>query len=390
MTKISAYFKFKLIDIYIMIWVLFHIMSYMGIKGAGILLVIMHAWAIVEIIKLHQRPVTSRTLRVFDLFTAMIIIYGVFFWKFGAHYLGIENRTYLLKVLRSLLPFYPLYRAALKGTLTKEKILFWIIPFFFVAYLDYQSELQKRLEIFFNKEDIGVTNNASYLILGLVPLIGLVKKRMIQVAMLLFCFFFIISSFKRGAILIFFVCLMYYVYANFRLSSKNMLLTIILSLIAYYFITNQIENLLENSVQFNAKIEATLEGDSSNRDMIYTKLWACFVQSDLINMLFGHGVYGSYGLIGWLAHNDWLEILTDQGIFGVSIQYMFCWNIIKVWQRSEKGSEACLSLGLFSIIYLMTGLFSMAFDRIPVYEMAIFGYFTAVQDRQLSSIKKNI
>ena len=68
-----------------------------------------------------------------------------------------------------------------------------------------------------------------------------------------------------------------------------------------------------------------MEGDISGRDNI-AKLIIDYhgTQANVFQIVFGSGSDGTLRLIGAYAHNDWLEILFNQGIVGI-IMYVIYW-----------------------------------------------------------------
>ena len=374
--------KIRSIDIYIFIWFIYQLLGVQKYAGSGMLLMVLNVWSFFDLVMLHNKTKVSKNVIIFDIFTAILVLYGLAFWLFGQQYPGVAPRAYVLHVWASLVPFYTIYRASMMGKLTKERVVFWIIPFFIVAILKYRYLEQQKLELLMMGEDKEIVNNGGYIILALLPLCGFMKKRVSQVVAILVSFYFIFTSFKRGSMLIFAVCIVYYLYSTIN-SSRQKIGSILLFCILFYFMYDFLLNLLASSDMFQFKLAQTMEGDSSHRNLIFAKLWEAMLNADPIHFLFGYGAYATMGIAGIFAHNDWLEIFVDQGLVGVVIHAIFCWNLIMVCRKEQRGSDARLALGLFAIIYIMTTMFSMAFDRVRLYEMMAFAYFVAIQDNRV-------
>ena len=96
----------------------------------------------------------------------------------------------------------------------------------------------------------------------------------------------------------------------------------------YYFYT-QNDELIS---RINAMIS---ENDSSGRDVIWSLIiseWSN--KSNIFNLLFGYGYGGAIILTGSLfAHNDWLELLSSLGIYGVLLYFILVVSGFHFWTR---------------------------------------------------------
>ena len=132
---------------------------------------------------------------------------------------------------------------------------------------------------------------------------------------------FIILSTKRGAIFIAALVTITFLWYNLR-QSKGKKKFIIITITTLFFILAYqfINDLLINNSYFYGRIQDTLSGNSSHRDEIYLSMWDAYTSSENpIHKLFGRGAYGTLTVGMNFAHNDWLEILTNQGLLGVII-----------------------------------------------------------------------
>lgn len=78
--------------------------------------------------------------------------------------------------------------------------------------------------------------------------------------------------------------------------------------------------MMAESDYFNHRIEQTLEGDSSNRDVIYGGLIIHFLdETNALKLFLGNGAQATLKIHGGFAHNDWLELLINNGIIGALI-----------------------------------------------------------------------
>ena len=76
-----------------------------------------------------------------------------------------------------------------------------------------------------------------------------------------------------------------------------------------------------NNEYLQYRLELAAQGDTSNRDIIYSNIWNTWLNSDFFHLLFGYGfaAYLKLSGTGNFAHNDWLEILSNFGLLGVII-----------------------------------------------------------------------
>lgn len=132
--------------------------------------------------------------------------------------------------------------------------------------------------------------------------------------------------------------------------------------------------LIQNSPVFAWKVQQTIEGDSTGRDVIYTKLLQHFWNSPFDIQLFGDGFDATVKIAGFRAHSDWLEILSCEGLLGVIVYAgtyisLFC----QMCKRKDIGEKAVLASIL--TIWLVKSVFSMfIFSQITIILFVLTGY----------------
>ena len=92
---------------------------------------------------------------------------------------------------------------------------------------------------------------------------------------------------------------------------------------------------------------------SNGRDEIYTYIFNREDNASFIQFLIGNGYYGVHKDFGKHAHNDFLEILYDFGIFALLAYVVFLWQIIKV-VRQKFSNEQTRQNTIYLIIALLT------------------------------------
>ena len=200
-----------------------------------------------------------------------------------------------------------------------------------------------------------------------VPLIAfsfLVNKKW-QFPIVCICMVFIVASLKRGAIIIGAISFIAYFYMLYKNSSgweKNAVL--------YFFAAAMIVggyfayDFYKESEGMQRRFEKTMEGDSSGRDVLYTELLEYYPrQESTLAMIFGNGSDATVKIAGNYAHNDWLELLINQGILGVVVFAMFyiLWyrNLKQISHRAPE--NVTVAFGLLLLGSFVSSLFSMSY-----------------------------
>ena len=201
--------------------------------------------------------------------------------------------------------------------------------------------------------------------------------------------FFLISGFKRGAILLGVVCLLTFLWQFMQ--SKELykkVITVVLGGILLLFLIQYVEKLMINSDLFSRRIMLTMEGNSSGRDGIFSEYWSFFLnQNNMLTLLFGNGAFGTLKHLGLMAHNDWLEFLIDMGLFGTMVYLVYWICNIRMCVKSARicSHEVYVGILLFVIIYLGKSIFSMSIMSMSFYATSVFGYFVAQYDNCLNN-----
>ena len=223
-----------------------------------------------------------------------------------------------------------------------------------------------------------ITNNASYILLSLMPLLVLFRdKPILQYLLLTICMAFVISGFKRGAILIAVIACIIFIRDSLKYSNRKYRKYIYLLSIAfiiagiYYW-----QYMLSSSDYFAARLEATREGDSSGRGDSYMFMLDYFWNSNgIFSMIFGNGAEYTLSINSANAHNDWLEILINQGIVGIIIYYSYFWNMFKQRNSRKNTFEVKMAINLILLIALFKSFFSMSYGGYTFYFALAIGYF---------------
>ena len=151
-----------------------------------------------------------------------------------------------------------------------------------------------------------------------------------------------------------------------------------LTIIIIVGICMYINYMMSTSAYFMARVDQTLEGDSSNRDIIYGKLWnTLLLEQRPLYFYFGRGADSTLRVVGGFAHQDWLETFCNNGLVGVIILFFFFYAFGKnVWKsRNVFSGMMFYSFATLFIIIFSKTLFSASIKDLYLYESMLIGYF---------------
>lgn len=313
--------------------------SYKAGVISGILLLLIVIISIIYFFKTITEYKIPQFLKALNVLLLIFTIYGAFYIFWGdsiINYSGnqIVRTDYLKNIYASVLPIYPFFYFTRKEQINVKVIGFWMFVFMSLTIFGYYALYSRLLE---RASEAGsarteFTNNYGYKFVMLLPLLFLPhKNKIIQYGFIVIALLFIIMAVKRGAILTGAVAIIYYIKSFFKLRTNKKIgafcLLIVFAIIASCFI----DNFIENDVYFSKRLNQTMDGETGRED-IYGKIWTCFKNEDLLPVLFGNGANTSIKLTGMLAHNDWLEILINQGILGCLVYAWYFLVFCKTWR----------------------------------------------------------
>lgn len=287
---------------------------------------------------------------------------------------------YVEGALIGFLPIYTCFLYSMKGYLRESNLKIWVVILLIVSILNFQYEQTQVIARLLDKglSVDGFTNNAGYIVLSVMPAMLIFRNKPLFVySGLGICTFFVVMSMKRGAILL--AALLLVLILLHLLKDKNkkskfstVLLSISGIVALYYFI-----NKMMADSYFVERLTDTLEGNSSNRDVVYEEVWLYYSEKmDFLHKIIGMGGLGTVLNLGFYAHNDWLEILVSQGVVGMLVFVYFMFHFYKTTKSTAFDTESKFCL---TIIFLMFGLktfFSMSIGvgGIPIYSSIMIGY----------------
>ena len=324
----------------------------------------------------------------------MFSIYGIYRLIPGTEiFLGkvaVPRHEYLKNILISLLPIYTYYYFTIKGYITEEWFRRWSWIFVGIAIYSFFSYSLKRFstEIEIDEvSDFDFTNNTAYIFLSILPALVFYRRYpFIQYLLFFLISTFVLFALKRGAIIIMLICLLFYFRkTKLKISAKAkfyyrvfVLLLVLIGVIGLYFFIKNNNFIIE-------RYNDTVSGDSSGRDMLFSKLILYFFDqisifsdhANLLAFLFGNGANATITIVGKNAHNDWLEILINQGLVG-GLLFAYFWYVFfrtcKIAYNRGKTDEIGLSLTIIFITCFTKTFFSMSITDMNIYMTSVLGY----------------
>ena len=135
---------------------------------------------------------------------------------------------------------------------------------------------------------------------------------------------------------------------------------------------------MDTSNYFQYRIAQTQAGESSGRDELYATFYNHFLQEENpFRFLFGYGANATLKIGENFAHNDWLEIATNNGLLGLVVYLVYWIGFYVSWRRMKEHPQAFMATGMLLIILFLTSLFSMSYDSVSRCSAMVLGYYMA-------------
>ncbi len=350
-----------------------------------ILQLVIIVWGLIIFSKYTFGPLRqTRLLKATSALVFMYCLYGGLLIIIGNPLLtasipGLPAKYIYLQVsLRSLLRIYVFYYYASVGYLTATRIRFYAVILLLSLIPQYYYQ---KAQITFTLGRDEVTNNIGYPFLSIITVLFFFnKKPFLQYVLLAATLIYIIMSMKRGAIAIGLVSVVALIGANiFSSSNKYKFWSVLFTAVLITGVTVFVSFMMSESDLFVYRIEQTLSGDSSARDVLYETTWRRITEeSNIFYILFGRGADSTFAVAGDYAHQDWLETLCNNGLVGGVILLCFYVSLFR---------DACSSKNVFSrnyyIAYMLlffnvfaATMFSMSIQSMELSYSMLLGYFT--------------
>ena len=271
------------------------------------------------------------------------------------------------------LAFYPYYFLAYENQITSDDLILFlklILPVFILSYFNNASMYMENT----GRDENQVVNNASYFFCTLLPFVFLVKKKKYAWLFIFILFFFIISGSKRGALLV--GAVGYLGYMRFYLKDNRGLFV---KIVFVSIVMVSVFILIQSQDFLNDRLHQMSTGDSSGRDAIFLSIVRGWHNGSFFNLLFGFGFAQSVLLTGGnYAHNDWLELLSNFGLLGISVYLFLFYSFLKFSYNQKYDNYKTLFMTITMMWFLGTCV-NMVYISSPWFPVAmLIGYLTGI------------
>lgn len=240
-----------------------------------------------------------------------------------------------------------------------------------------------------NLEDNNQRMAGVYVSLFFLPIILLFKKRIIHYFSYTILILLLLFSGRRGGLvgigISLAIYLLYYMKSKGHAILKFVPVAILLLILYFTFSDYFVESYTVQRFIDNDEYDVT-----SGRSDIYLEVINLFFNSNVLNMIFGHGMgaVAFYTKEHLTAHNDFLEILFDFGIIGFFLYIRFILSILvtlrKLYLRKSflfySFSAWC---AIFFTISFVSHIFEYPYFYILMFFMGIFIRLDSLEQKKV-------
>ncbi|MBQ8689494.1 MAG: O-antigen ligase family protein [Clostridia bacterium] len=209
-------------------------------------------------------------------------------------------------------------------------------------------------------EVIGSINCVYYPLL-LSPLVFLVEKPIVKIAITTVSVLLVFVSGKRAAFIALALALVIpFVFKAFKKSNRKRITYVILVIAVLALVLLLFDWLAQNyDIEIFDRLASTAEDGGSGRTDIYGKVLEAIKENNIGELLLGNGFNTVFydGVSGTSAHNDLLEIFYDYGLFALIAYLAFIITAIGVcislYKKDNKCAESVLSATLIFAVMTM-------------------------------------
>lgn len=377
--------------LYIIFWSLYFLQGALfgeGSMASQSILIILLSWSFIIFFKCNSAYHFPSSMKAIEWLLMSYIIYGIIPIINGTElrisFSGqiISSYAYIKVALVSIIPIFVFFYYTKKNVISTETLCILSYLFFIVIVITFYANETKllRLAIERNSTVTEFTNNVSYSFIFLIPYLYLFKKKARALILLLGISVFLLMSMKRGAIILGVVVIFGFLYRILADAPVKKKVGVLMATIVFFVLmSNYIADMYENSPYFQSRIEKTLEGNTSERDVILSSLMNYYLnETNIWQFLLGSGASATSEHAINVAHNDWVELLVDEGLVGFILLLAFFIYFFKDVQKMRRYSHQYyyMFLTIFIIVFLRT-FFSMSICDMQPYLTLPFGFLLA-------------
>lgn len=375
-------------SLYMLSWCLFTYKRSLGIPDriAAYSLLLCLLLSIFFIIKLYKEYALPTYMHALTILVLMFTFYGLVQGLFGDTLYVREGKdkmvakfAYLSTIYISLFPIYGCYYLTKKGFITTDFLRIWGVILFLLILIEYRYYETRMLAKGINN----FHNNYGYHFVALIPMLVLYNKnKIVQMLAISIVLMLIVYSAKRGAMIIGIFAMLILLLHVWKQSDYQLrfVLVFFVFCLTFYVVYEIYQN-----PYFVKNIQRLLqEGGQNGRSIIKSQLLPTFYNIySPMQKVFGDGAYASLRYAMNYAHNDWLEIMIGQGLFGICIYsfYWLCFGLeVFQWRNVSNANHLYVVLQLVFTIYFIKTLFSMSYSSMPLAATSVFAFALAKLD----------
>ncbi len=317
--------------------------------------------------------IKSRNNQFFIAWTLLLLlnVIGFVFANFGVT----PHVAMFKRILGCMLPFYPFYFFAIRNHLKSSHLVRFLLMMIPVIILQFFFNRTQVLLELGEDDATNMVNNVAYTFVRLMPFVFLIKKKKILsfLLMLLMCIF-VVQGAKRGAMISAGLILIVYYYFQMRtVERRNRFFGYILALAGVLVLSFFVYRYFMENEFLIRRMVSISNGDTSGRTVLYSRIWEGWSGShNLLNLLFGYGFAASIYLTGLNeAHNDWLELLSNFGLLGVTTYLYLFYSAVKSMLNPTWLPDKKILMFTVVLVWFFISLISMWYVSLSGYTQAI-------------------
>lgn len=351
----------KQIEIYLPLFLIVAFV-FLGLANpiARVILLIIGMYIVYSMVKCQRmlsRPV------VFNVFSLILLNFIYFLLSDktirGAYTMDITTFGYFANLFLNLGIFFVPYYYVQKDKFNDNNIKIFFVFLFLASLYSFMIEREEAMI----ERDGRATLNAVYGLVIILPYLFLFKNKIITLAFLGAALYCVLWGSKRGAIVIFIVFSVYYLYIRFYKRTERMrflmpIIAIAIFMAGYYFA----QKIFMENEYLQLKYDLAMAGDTNGREELYNKIfnkWSS--ENSIFHILFGYGFNSSMVITGGTrAHNDWFELMATAGLLGILVFISLFVRLIQT-HFSFKKYDRMYIIDSIIIIWGLRSLFSMSY-----------------------------
>ncbi|MDC0362096.1 hypothetical protein OAN12_03545 [Halioglobus sp.] len=228
-----------------------------------------------------------------------------------------------------------IYHGVLRGHLTSLKVSLLLV----VLLANGLFEIYYAFSGVYIRQGVEIVNTAGgYVFLMLAPLL-MYRYRGHNIWMFGGTVLLTIMTGKRGPIVIYAFLVLYSI-VNMRVLSRYMKLNIKtflvilgLAIMAFLVVDSSLDNLQYRFANMVNEDKGTV---GSGRNIIWGELWSFWSSGSVGQLFFGSGFYSTLSITGKVAHNDFVQFLSDFGLVGLGCYVLVVMNFFAATRKSMK------------------------------------------------------